>query len=425
MKIDSNQKNTAPNHGDWLKLLMFVYNNKQSSFYRNIWNDAGFNPEKDFSNLDDITKIPLLTKQQLLEAKLSELCFVPKTEVTALTTTSGTTSKKQLVTYITPSQFTKSAVAPEQERFGLGMLLFNPIRAGALTYLYHERKQPFVLGDIHNLPASCSIAAQAGVSTITTTPTLAIILKKYIDQHPALQKNLKYLRLGGEVISPEKKHFIQELYPDIEIFIVYASSEVGRTASQCSHLSKQTDEVLLHPNYESFHFEMIDNELVITDFSNLATPMIRYRTGDMVSFIEKECACSKPGPLLLFKGRVNHEVVRAGGFEIRRETLEKPLLQLHHIVTTNFNTLVTETYKNNKPFIDLKIELELQKDSLETEDMRTFIMQNLVENMRLSPTLSLQQAQATGFFGEIEIDFITFPVSAKAIQKITLEQQYD
>lgn len=402
------------------ELLTFVYNNNHSSFYRDFYTKAGFNPEIDFQSPEDIVKIPLLSKNDLLSVPSEQLCFVPQSDMVSISSTSGTTAGGSLMTFQAPSALAVQATALEHNDYGIDMLLFSPIRAGALLYYYNQRKQVTLLGDIHNLPMSCTLAGQAKVRTITTTPTMAIILKKYIEAHPELKKSLRYLRLGGEVVSASKKEYLRSLYPELEIFTIYSSSELGRFASQCTHLSKNDEQTLYHPNFVSHYLEIIDGELVVTDFSNRATPLIRYRTGDLARFVDRACPCGAEGPLLLLQGRINRDSVRAGGFEIRRDMIEKPILKLQDLIKTDYEVHVYEKYIEEKPFLRLVVNLVLKQGVSDTPDTREKIIQTFIDTLRLSPTLSFKQAMEIGIFAAPEIEFIDFPLKTKTTESIIL-----
>jgi phenylacetate-CoA ligase len=409
----------ASTYDRWSDLLAFIYTNQHSSFYRGHYTKAGFDPVQDFKGLKDLSVIPCVTKQDLLSVPCEQLRFVPESDVRSISSTSGTTSGTPLLTYYSPTELTEQTLKPEHSDFGTTLLLFGPMRAGSVLHSYHQRNQVAILGDVHNLPASCAFAAHAGVRTITTTPTLAIILKKFIDAQPALAKNLRYLRLGGEVMSPAKKAYLQNLYPGVTLFSVYASSEVGWAAFQCIHLA-QEDTILYHPNLSGFHIEIVDDELVVTDFNNQATPLVRYRTGDRARWMDRTCPCGKPGQLLSLEGRIDYDSIRAGGFEIRRDMIEIPILKLQHLIMGDFEAHVYETYNGEKPSIRMVLRVALQQSTPDSMETKRTIIEEFNRSFRFSPTLSFQQAQEMNLFQPLEIEFVEFPNKAKATQKIIL-----
>lgn len=185
----------------WKNLLSFVGDNPHSDFYRTKYANAGFDSTTDFKTLDDVKKIPFITKTELTAVPSEKLRFVPESEILTLSITSGTTSGTSLLTYIAPSPLLHDVSRSEYVDHGTSLILFNAMRAGMMLHFYRLRNQLALLGDVHNLPASLALAAKAKVRTITTTPTLAIVLKKYIDAQPELLHHLKYIRLGGEVLK--------------------------------------------------------------------------------------------------------------------------------------------------------------------------------------------------------------------------------
>ncbi len=161
-------------------------------------------------------------------------------------------------------------------------------------------------------------------------------------------------------------------------------------------------------------------ELVITDFTNIGTPTIRYRTGDLGQLIDHYCPCGRPEPLFTVHGRVANDFVRAAGFELRRDMIEIPLLRLHKIVRNDFEVRVHETYHQTQPIVQISITLALQDGVLDTPTVRQEIIREFNEHWRLAPNLNLHAAITAGLFAPLEINFTTFPHNPKATQKILL-----
>ena len=187
--------------------LLFVYENTHSDFYRVKYERAGFNPRTDFNSMEDIGRIPLLTKRELTEAGNDKILFVPEEEVRSIASSSGTTGKP-LVVRFSASQPTTDPL--DYRTPGAVLLLNSPFMAGRMLARYLQiHRGPTILGDTRNLPASCEIASKTGTTLITTTPSLAILLKKYIVQYPELVQSFKYLRLGSELLTSAKKKVLQ------------------------------------------------------------------------------------------------------------------------------------------------------------------------------------------------------------------------
>ncbi|MDD2753116.1 MAG: AMP-binding protein [Candidatus Portnoybacteria bacterium] len=405
------------------KLLRFVYKNKLSDFYRAKYGKAGFNPPADFRSMNDVEKIPLLSKKELSQKTAGEILFVPEKDILCIAASSGTTGEPMLFFHSKPEK--PGVFRLHGAPFGRIMFLRNSFRAGRDVLRAHELEHASLVGDIHDLSTSCRLAEKAGIETIVTIPTLAIILKDYLKKYPNLEKSLKFFRLSGETVSPVKKNFLKKLFPGVEIFFHYGSAETSRRAYQCRYLARKDGPVFYHPLLADFHFELIDQEtgqptkfgekgeLVLTDFWNRATPLIRYKTGDSASFHKNNCPCGAPGPLLQVWGRINRDSVRAGGLEIRKDMLEKPLINLRDHIKEDFEAHIYESFVNTKPKIKIILNLSLKEGVEESLWLKKTITEEFLKNCQLSPRLNLKMAVEAGLFYRPEINFVVFPRSAK------------
>jgi len=114
----------------------------------------------------------------------------------------------------------------------------------------------------------------------------------------------------------------------------YGCEEVSLIACECSEHSG------LHVNVDSVLVEILDGDkpaqpgkpgqVTVTDLTNFAMPLIRYRVGDVASWAKGSCSCGRAFPLLeRIEGREADYVVTASGHMISGISL-----------TENFATLV-------------------------------------------------------------------------------------
>ena len=418
------------------ELLKFVFENKYSDFYRRKYEQVSFNPLSDFKSIEDIKKIPFLTRKELAITDPKKLLFIEEDGVDCIIPTSGTTGDPFFVfhSFAIPNLPTHH----DSLNFGKILSLVNPLRIKPnhyfIPYEFKIKNNQLLPGDIYNIPASLKIASKIKVNTIyTTTPSLAIILKDYLDQNPELKNSLKFLILGGELVSPYKKIFLQELYPNLEIFINYGAAEFpGTLGDQCTFLAQRNDRVYYHPLFSIAHLEIIDplteknveigkeGELVVTCFHNRATPLIRYKTGDLVRFHKNDCPCGCPGPLLEVLGRAKFDIVKVGGFGLRREMLEKAILNLKDYLKESFEAHFYENFIGTKPRTKMILNLSLKKWVKETPELKRKIERELLENWQLSPRLNLKMAVEAGLFEIPQINFVQFPLQVKARQVLIL-----
>lgn len=408
-------------------LLAFVTKESENSLYRDLYATEGFDPES-VETFEDIARVPLLAKTTLAQA--DTLRFIPWPEVLSVSPTGGTTSGKPLVTYYAPSEH--AVRSAESDDLGTSLLLMNPMRAGSMLYFYFMREQLALLGDLRNLPATCQIASQIGTRTITTTPTVALMLKSHVDAFPALMESLRYVRLAGELITPQKKQRVAQLYPSCRIPAIYASGEAGRVAAQCPALMERMDAVWYHAPRAHNLVEIVSpetgervadgtrGELVLTDFTNRATPFIRYRTGDEARIVPESCTCGSRDPLIELFGRIGHDSVRAGGFELRRDPIDAVLARLSDTVRPDFEARIEECIADTNPSLKVELRLMLREGVDESELVRKKIRDMFLAYWRMSPTLTAREAAERGLLEQLTLTFVEFEDSPKSVGKLLL-----
>ncbi len=419
------------NAHDWKKLLDFVYHNTHSSLYREKFTEANFNPDTDFETLDDVTKVPLLAKAELVKADAAQLVFVPENKVTGVSVTSGTTGTP-LVTFRSPSETPAhpSGLADP----GRALILFGAISGSAMLHFFRERGEMAFVGDIYNLSNTVAIAAKAEIRNILTTPTIAIALRAHLHTNPALFATLKYIRLAGELLTLEKRNYLQSLYPHQGIYGLYGLNEIGGVTHQCERLTTRTDGIFFHLDLAQTFFEIIHpdtllpvasgemGEVVVTDFTSLGTPFIRYRTGDLGRLVASDCPCGTPGQLLAVAGRADTQSVKAGGFMFTTVMFEPTIDALQEIISPHFAITVREIFSDVGVSVALTLAVMPQRGLTGTSESKELIAQTIAAKTRLSSMRTLAEAIAEGLCEPVHVTYTTFlDVAHKRKATITLE----
>lgn len=134
---------------------------------------------------------------------------------------------------------------------------------------------------------------------MVTYPTYALFLKELLDREGKelrLNKVVLWGGIGGSI--PALRKNISRSY-GARVFDLYAMQEFGVLAGECvAHKG-------LHGLEDMFFYEVIDpttgevmgdgetGELVVTELSRTAMPLIRYRTGDLTSISRGKCRCGR------------------------------------------------------------------------------------------------------------------------------------
>lgn len=296
------------------KHLAHAYAN--SPYYRASFDAAGVHPDS-VRSLDDIRRFPFITKQTLRERQqavepFGDLVAVPERDIVYISASSGSTGVPTASPFSAGDfddwidyearQFWSSGLRPEDRyAHSLNFSLFvgGPCVLGA---------QKLGALSIHagTVPSErlLAILRQFQVTAIWTTPSYAwylgeTALKEGID--PRRDLAVKRIFVAGEPGGsiPETRQRIEALW-GASVYDYYGLSDIfGSCAGMCEekdglHWAEDHIHVeVLHPGTNEPVEEGARGELVLTTLKKTARPMIRFRTGDIVSFTSEPCGCGR------------------------------------------------------------------------------------------------------------------------------------
>ncbi|HEC92111.1 MAG TPA: phenylacetate--CoA ligase family protein [Candidatus Atribacteria bacterium] len=134
---------------------------------------------------------------------------------------------------------------------------------------------------------------------------------------PAEDFSVKKIILAGEKIRESLREFIERTW-EAEVFNDYGLTEMGIVAAECE---KHTG---LHIAVDHYIVEVVDplsggrvqeeeiGELVLTPLNLRGTPLLRYRTGDLVKIKKTTCSCGRTHPLIEMIGRKDETLMIDG-----------------------------------------------------------------------------------------------------------------
>lgn len=287
-----------------------------SPYYRNVFDQAGLRPEK-VKTLADIQHFPTMNKiilreRQELVPPFGDIVAVPEQEIVYISTSSGSTGVP------TASPFTaqdfEDWIDYEARQFFSSGLRPTDRYCHALNFSLFVGG-PCVLGaqkvgalSIHagTVPSERLLALirQFGITAIWTTPSYAWYLgetarKEGID--PAKELSVQKIFVAGEPGGsiPETRKNIEQLW-GADVYDYYGLSDIfGSCAGMCTAkdgLHWAEDHILtevLNPDTDEPVAEGERGELVLTTLKKSARPLIRFRTGDIVSYTTEPCSCGR------------------------------------------------------------------------------------------------------------------------------------
>ncbi len=232
--------------------------------------------------------------------------------------TSGTTGKPKgsmgsyanLCHYIRVAQdkygFSASEIMPAMASYTFSISMFellSPLVAGGTLRILQRSEV---------LDASFMIQTLQEVTFIHAGPSLLKSLVKYIQKHISdytVFKSLRHLSSGGDMVPPDLLQNLREIFPQVELFVIYGCSEIGcMGCTYFYHPDKPITKTLVGKPFDNVVLRLLDedgnqvpvgvtgevcfggggvakgylNRLALTDkkfYENSGTRF--YRTGDM------------------------------------------------------------------------------------------------------------------------------------------------
>ena len=291
-----------------IKQVKHVYENVP--YYKKLMDEKGVTPD-DIKSIEDLHKLPFLTKADLRDAYPYGLLAKPLEECVRIHSTSGTTGKRVVAFYtqndvdlwedccaraIVAVGGTKEDVC--QVAYGYGLftggsgLHGGSHKVGCLTL-------PMSSG---NTERQIQFMTDLGATILCCTPSYAAYIGETLkdmgygpDDIP-----LKAGIFGAEPWTEEMRRGIEQTL-GIKAYDIYGLTETSGpgVAFECE---EQTG---MHINEDHFLAEIIDpdtgevlpegskGELVFTSLDKEAFPLLRYRTRDICVLTRKACSCGR------------------------------------------------------------------------------------------------------------------------------------
>lgn len=353
-----------------------VYENVE--YYRKKMQETGVEPG-DIRGIEDLHKLPFLTKDDLRECYPYGLMARPVRDSVRIQSTSGTTGRRVVAFYtqhdidvwedccaraIVAAGGTKDDVCHVSYGFGLftggAGLNGGSHRVGCLTL-------PMSSG---NTDRQIQFMTDLGSTILCCTPSYAAYLAESINERGLRdQIRLKAGIFGAEAWSEEMRRNIESSL-GIKAYDIYGLTEISGpgVSFECSEQSG------MHVNEDNFIPEIIDpktgkvlpdgekGELVFTCINKDAFPLIRYRTKDITVLSHEKCSCGRTlAKMSRLMGRTDDMLI-VKGVNVFPSQIETVLMNEGYPA----NYLIIVTRENNSDRLELQVEMtpEMFSDSM-------------------------------------------------------------
>ena len=364
-----------------VKQVKHVYD--KVPYYRNLMDQKGVKPE-DIQSIDDIHKLPFLSKSDLREAYPYGLLGTDLGNCVRIQSTSGTTGRRVVAFYtqgdvdlweeccaraIVAAGGTNEDVV--QVAYGYGLftggagLNGGSHKVGSLTL-------PMSSG---NTERQIQFMMDLNATILCCTPSYAAYLGESLAErgYKPEDNKLKAGIFGAEPWTEEMRRNIEESL-GIKAYDIYGLTEISGpgVSFECE------EQKGMHVNEDHFYVEIIDpdteevlpegsvGELVFTCLDKEAFPLLRYRTRDICVLTREKCSCgrthvrmSKP------KGR-SDDMLIIRGVNVFPSQIETVLLNMGY--APNYQIEVDR--KNNTDTLDVYVEFPAEMFSDKVSDVQ-------------------------------------------------------
>ncbi len=354
------------------KQIKHVYENVP--YYRNLMDEKGVKPD-DINGIEDMHKLPFLTKGDLRETYPYGMLAKPLSECVRIQSTSGTTGKRVIAYYtqhdidlweeccaraIVAAGGTKEDVC--HVSYGYGLFTGGPglnggsHKVGCLTL-------PMSSG---NTDRQIQFMMDLKANILCCTPSYAAYLAEALKEagYKPEDNFLKAGIFGAEPWTEEMRRDIEKNL-GIKAYDIYGLTEISGpgVSFECS---EQTG---LHINEDHFYAEIIDpdtgevlpegesGELVFTCLDKEAFPVIRYRTRDICVLSRKKCSCGRTHIKMLKPSGRSDDMLIIRGVNVFPSQIETVLIKEGY--SPNYQIIVDRV--NNTDTIDVNVEISPEK----------------------------------------------------------------
>ena len=386
-----------------VKQVKHVYENVP--YYRRLMDEKGVTPE-DIHGIEDLHKLPFLTKADLREAYPYGLLAKPLSECVRIQSTSGTTGKRVVAFYtqhdvdLWEDCCARAVVAAGgtnedvcQVCYGYGLFTGGP----GLTGGSHQVGCLTLPMSSGNTERQIQFMMDLGSTILCCTPSYAAYIGESLKErgYKPEDNKLKAGIFGAEPWTEEMRRDIENSL-GIKAYDIYGLTETSGpgVSFECS---EQTG---MHINEDHFIAEIIDpetgevlpegskGELVFTSITKEAFPLLRYRTRDICVLSREKCSCGRTFVKMTKPMGRSDDMMIIRGVNVFPSQIETVLLNEGY--SPNYQIVVDR--ENNTDTLDINVELspEMFSDTVKSVTGREKKLAEAIKTMLgISPAVHL------------------------------------
>lgn len=386
-----------------------LYLQEHSPYYRDMFRKHNIHIQ-DIQTITDLQRLPFTEKKDLQLHNWDFLC-VPREEIVDYITTSGTLGDP--VTFGCTEHDLQRLACNEQKSFACAGL-----KKGDILQLMTTIDKRFMAGlaywlGIRQMGASI-IRVGNGIpelqwdtiqrlhpTAIMCVPSFILRLIEYAQQHHIDYRHSsirKIIGIGEGLREMDANHHltlnllggrIHELWPEVELYATYSSTEMSATFSECpfgcgGHVHPELIIVEIIGENGQPVPDGEPGEVVITTLGVEAMPLLRFRTGDIAAKIVEPCQCGRQSYRLtpLF-GRKNNML------KVKGTTIYPPAINDVLDNTEYVNNYVVVARTSQAGTDEIVVRIGLREDYTNNEQLIKDLKDRFRARIRVAPIIEI------------------------------------
>ncbi|MCM8757218.1 MAG: phenylacetate--CoA ligase [Candidatus Omnitrophica bacterium] len=365
------------------------------------------------STLDDLRYLPLTSKSALRDHYPFGLFAIPLTQVMELHASSGTTGKMTVVGYSSADIKLWSTVMARSLACGgvkKGDIIHNAYGYGLFTgglgvhYGALELGVTVVPSSVGQTKRQIDLLADFKSTVLTCTPSYSLYMAEEARNYgfDPLGFSLRIGVFGAEPWSEGMRKQIEKEW-GLQALDIYGLSEIigPGVAMECPGQEG------LHVWADHFLPEVIDpksgepleegqeGELVITTLTKEALPLIRYRTGDIVTLTTDRCPhCHRTMPRISkILGRIDDMLI-IRGINVFPSQIESVLMKIPE-VSPHYQLVVTREHHLDKLEVQVEVSSEVFSDEVKKlEELQQRVLAEIENTLGISVAVKLVEPKS-------------------------------
>ncbi len=390
---------------------------KNVPFYRQQFDSLGLHPGI-ITSIEDITKLPFTTREDLGNNYPYGLFAVPLRDIVRISSSAGTTVKPVVVGHTKGDLRVRSTNTSRFLTAG-GVADTDVVQICLKPGLSHwgralkegaENIGASVMPMSHMNTSKQLMAMQDyKTSVLLTTPSYAMYMLGVMEAIGIKVSSLalKAILVVGEPLTEDIRNRLESAL-NVDVTAGYGPSDVmgPGIAFECHHKNG------LHISEDHFLAEIIDpdgagprppgeaGEVVLTTLTARAFPLIRFRTGDLASLIEGECRCGRTLRRMSGISGYVGDVLTIQGVKVHPAQIERILTETSEAFTPRF--LVHLHKENHLDTVEIWLEMteSFFSDEIKViENALRKLKQQFFQILGLDVTIKLMEATTFDEYG--------------------------